>query len=95
MMKSRGRNSLAPAVGVIYEKRLAEVTALYKDILAQPFDFTKDESAMLDGSKQPYAANEAEQKDRWRKLLKYYTLERYAELVDQREQNKDKKRFPG
>lgn len=83
----------APAVGVIYEKRLADVTALYKDILAQPFDFTKEESAMLDGSKQPYAANEAEQKDRWRKLLKYYTLERYVDLLDQREQNKNKKDF--
>jgi len=83
----------APAVGVIYEKRLADVTALYKDILAQPFDFTKEESAMLDGAKQPYAANEAEQKDRWRKLLKYYTLERYVDLVEQREQNKGKKDF--
>lgn len=83
----------APAVGVIYEKRLAEVTALYKEILNEPFNFTKDESAMLDGSKLPYAANEAEQRDRWRKLLKYYTLERYVDLLDQREQNKGKKDF--
>lgn len=83
----------APAVGVIYEKRLADVTALYKDILSQPFDFSKEETAMLDGSKQSYAANEAEQKDRWRKLLKYYTLERYVDLVEQREQNKGKKDF--
>ena len=83
----------APAVGAIYEKRLTEVTALYKDILAQPFDFKKDESTMLDGGKSPYAANEAEQKDRWRKLLKYYTLERYVDLLDQREQNKGKKDF--
>lgn len=83
----------APAVGVIYEKRLADVTVLYKEILAQPFDFTKEESAMLDGSKQSYAANEAEQKDRWKKLLKYYTLERYVDLLEQKEQNKDKKDF--
>lgn len=83
----------APAVGAIYEKRLTEVTALYKDILAQPFDFKKDESTMLDGGKSTYAANEAEQKDRWRKLLKYYTLERYVDLLDQREQNKGKKDF--
>lgn len=83
----------APAVGVIYEKRLAEVTALYKELLNEPFNFAKDESAMLDGSKLPYAANEAEQRDRWRKLLKYYTLERYVDLLDQREQNKGKKDF--
>nr|WP_294992860.1 carboxy terminal-processing peptidase [uncultured Sediminibacterium sp.] len=83
----------APAVGVIYEKRLAEVTALYKELLNEPFNFTKDESAMLDGSKLPYAANETEQRDRWRKLLKYYTLERYVDLLDQREQNKGKKDF--
>lgn len=83
----------APAVGAIYEKRLTEVSALYKDILAQPFDFKKDEATMLDGGKSPYAANEAEQKDRWRKLLKYYTLERYVDLIEQREQNKGKKDF--
>lgn len=83
----------APAVGAIYEKRLTEVTVLYKDILAQPFDFKKDESTMLDGGKSTYAASEAEQKDRWRKLLKYYTLERYVDLLDQREQNKGKKDF--
>lgn len=83
----------APEAGLIYEKRLNAVAAIYKEILSKPFDFTVDESAMLDTDKLGYAADEAEQKERWRKLLKYYTLERFVELQDQREQNKDKKDF--
>ncbi len=83
----------APAVGVIYEKRLEEVTNLYKEVLAKPFDFSVDESVLLESAKQTYAATEAERADRWRKLMKYYTLERYADLLEQREQNKDKKDF--
>lgn len=83
----------APEAGLIYEKRLNAVGVLYKEILSKPFDFSVDETAMLDSDKLGYAANEAEQKDRWRKLLKYYTLERFVELQEQREQNKGKKDF--
>jgi len=83
----------APEAGQIYEKRLNAVGVLYKEILSKPFDFTLDETAMLDTDKLGYAASEAEQKERWRKLLKYYTLERFVELQEQREQNKEKKDF--
>ena len=77
-----------PAVSVIYDKRLAEVMTLYKQILATPFDFTKDESVVLDGDKLDYVKNEEERKERWRKKLKYLALERYVDLQDQREKNK-------
>ena len=63
---------------------------LYKDILAKPFDFNVDESVQLDGEKLSFAPNEAERKDRWRKKIKYYTLERYIDLVEEREKNKNK-----
>lgn len=82
-----------PAVSLIYNKRLTEVIALYKEILANPFDFTKDETVVLDGEKLDYAKNEEERKERWRKKLKYYALDRYVELQDLREKNKAEKDF--
>lgn len=82
-----------PAVSAIYDKRITEVMALYKEILARPFDFTKDESTDGDPEKLPFAATEQERKERWRKKLKIYTLERYVDLIDTREKNKGEKDF--
>ncbi|MDP1843094.1 MAG: carboxy terminal-processing peptidase [Sediminibacterium sp.] len=82
-----------PAVSTIYDKRVAEAAQLYKQILSKPFDFSVDESAQLDGEKLAYPSNEAERNDRWRKKLKFYALERYIDLLDQREKNKDNKDF--
>lgn len=82
-----------PAVSALYDQRIKEVTEIYKEILSKPFSFTKDENIVLDGDKLNYVATEAERKERWRKKLKYYTLERYADLLEQREKNKDTKDF--
>ncbi|WP_153799434.1 carboxy terminal-processing peptidase [Foetidibacter luteolus] len=78
-----------PSAGAIYKKRLAEVMLVYKDILAKPFDFTVNETAVLDGDKLDFAANEAERKEVWRKRLKWMALERYIDLQEQREKNKN------
>ncbi len=83
----------ASAVSAIYDKRIVDVMALYKEILAKPFEFTKDESTDGDPEKLSFASSEAERKERWRKKLKLYTLERYVEGVDDREKNKGKKDF--
>jgi len=82
-----------PAVSAIYDKRITEVMALYKEILAKPFEFTKDESTDGDPDKLSYASSEEARKERWRKKLKLYTLERYVELLDVREKNKEQKDF--
>jgi carboxyl-terminal processing protease len=79
-----------PAVSMIYEKRVNEAIQLYKEIVSKPFDFSVDESVQLDGEKLNFAVNEAERKDRWRKKIKYYTLERFVDLVEEREKNKNK-----
>ncbi|MFN8243110.1 MAG: carboxy terminal-processing peptidase [Ferruginibacter sp.] len=76
-----------------YLKRLNEVAGLYKDILAKPFDFTKDESVMLDADKLNYPKTEAERTEVWRKRLKYLALSRYVDMQNDREKNKDKKDF--
>jgi len=78
-----------PAVNPIYEKRTNEVMALYKEILSKPFDFTTNETIVTDPEKMNYPANEAELRDRWRKKLKYFTLERYVQLTDERDKAKE------
>ncbi|WP_207493409.1 carboxy terminal-processing peptidase [Aridibaculum aurantiacum] len=82
-----------PAVNDVYNKRLLEVSTLYKDILKQPFDYSKDEEIVLDNEKTVYGKNEAERREKWRKKLKFMALERYTDLLDQREKNKSTKDY--
>lgn len=82
-----------PAVSAIYEKRVNEAIQLYKEILLKPFDFNVDETVQLDGDKIGFSINEADRKDRWRKKIKYYTLERYIDLLEERDKNKGKEGY--
>jgi len=81
------------ATNSIYQKRLSEVSGLYKTILATPFNYTIDESVVIDGDKLEFPANEAARKEAWRKKLKYMALERYSDLLDAREKNKGTEGF--
>lgn len=81
------------SINEVYLKRLNETSVLYKDILAKPFDFSKEENVQLDREKLSNPKNEAERKEIWRKRLKYMTLSRYADLQESREKNKDKDDF--
>jgi carboxyl-terminal processing protease len=83
----------APTVSTVFDKRIPELIGMYKEILSQPFDFSTEESAVLDGDKMDFAKDEKERKDRFRKLLKFLTLERYVDLQEVREKNKDTKDF--
>jgi len=83
----------APTVSAVFDKRIPELIGMYKEILSQPFDFITEESAILDGDKMDFAKDEKERKDRFRKLLKFLTLERYVDLQEVREKNKDTKDF--
>ncbi|HYJ62453.1 MAG TPA: tail-specific protease, partial [Parafilimonas sp.] len=79
-----------PDASSIYLKRVDEVMQLYKQILSQPFDFTKNESINLDDSSASFPADEAARKESWRKRLKYLTLDQYTDLLQQRNsQTKD------
>ncbi|MBL7756877.1 MAG: tail-specific protease, partial [Chitinophagaceae bacterium] len=81
------------AAGKIFNTRMEEAAAIVNEILAKPFDFKVDETVTLDGDKLGYVSKQAEIKERWRKKLKYLTLERYADLLDTREKNKGKEGF--
>lgn len=81
------------AAGKIFNTRMEESALIYQEYLSRPFDFTVNEEVLLDGDKLDYPATEAERKDRWRKKVKFMTLERFVDLQDIREKNKGKEGF--
>lgn len=81
------------AVGDVFKNELQKSETWTKEILAQPFDYTIKEDVQLDGKKIDFAATEQERKERWRKKLKFHSLERYVELLDERAANKTKKDY--
>jgi len=76
------------AVDEIYTKRVKEMQSSYKDLLKDPFQFTVDETIVLDPKKIDYPKNDNQRKEAWKKRLKYLTLERYSDFLDQRNQLK-------
>lgn len=82
-----------PAVSELYKKRIVETEAIYKDILSKPFDFNVEEDVDQNYDKAVFPKNEAERREAWRKRLKYLTLERYSDLLDQQEASKNKPGF--
>ena len=81
------------AINDVYLKRLSETSVLYKDILEKPFDYSVDESVLMDGDKLTFPKSESDRKDTWRKRLKYISLSKFIDLQDEREKNKLKKDF--
>ncbi|HEX2607869.1 MAG TPA: carboxy terminal-processing peptidase [Flavisolibacter sp.] len=79
--------------GKLFNKRAEEATAIYKDILSRPFDFTTKESIVTDPKKTSFASSDADRRDQWRKRLKYLTLQRFVDLQEARESNKGKDGF--
>ncbi|HEY0029208.1 MAG TPA: S41 family peptidase, partial [Bacteroidia bacterium] len=74
----------------IINKRVEEAKVYYTDILAKPFDFTNDENLQLDAEKTAYAKDKNGLKEEWRKSLKYQTLARMVEMMDNQEKAKEK-----
>ena len=74
-----------PTLNPIYDKRVSQVITLYKDILSKPFKFDVDEKIVVDTDKEPFAKDEKERNDRFRKKLKLLALERFVDLQEARE----------
>jgi carboxyl-terminal processing protease len=75
----------------VFSARVKEEQALYKEILAKPFNFETEESTELDPEKLSFPPDKAAQKEAWRKYLKYQTLVQLAELVEMQEKAQEKK----
>src|SRR5512146_2672896 len=74
----------------IFNGRVAVVEKNVAELLAKPFDFTKDESVEIDPEKLDLAKSEDDLKDRWRQRLQLEVLERVAQM-EQRLKPKDPK----
>jgi carboxyl-terminal processing protease len=66
----------------LFENRKSQIQEYYQEILAEPFDFTVDEELEMDAKKLDYPKNEKALKELWRKSLKYQTMTRLANLLD-------------
>ncbi len=69
----------------ILNSGIKKAEGFYKDLLAQPFDFSKDELIELKGDKKEYAKDDAQLKDYWRKSLKYDVMGRYFDKIKDQE----------
>lgn len=70
----KGDTSFAHVVFDLYLKRLEERIDLAQQLIDSEFDFTKDESIVIDAKELPWAASLEEINDRWRKRIKYDVL---------------------
>ena len=64
-------------------KRIEESKSVYKDVLAEPFDFSAAETFSTDYDNLDYASSKKEMKERWRKQLKFSTIANYDDLVSE------------
>ena len=87
MMKYIAAIQFEPAANAIYERRAKEIKAIFESIIDKPFDFTTDDSLIVDTDKMSYASNEAERVKRWNQAIKYKVLDRYVSLIEDREKH--------
>ena len=85
-----GSHEFLDVTSALLARRMVEIQALYRQILAKPFDFTTQETWETDPTKATYAATAPAQREQWRKMLKYQTLARLSEMMDDETKKKDK-----
>src|SRR5699024_4440542 len=66
------------------QQRMEEMRPFYKEILAQPFDFSKAEKINTDYKDLDYPTTKEARRDRWRKQLKFNVLVTYYDLKKQK-----------
>lgn len=69
----------------LFKNRVKEAEGFYKELLAKPFVFEQEETIELKPENLKFAATTKELKEEWRKYLKYQTLIRVADAVDNQE----------
>jgi carboxyl-terminal processing protease len=71
------------------EERMADSRKIYKEVLATPFDFNKEDNINTDYEKMPFSKNKSELKTRWEKQLKLSVL---SSITDKLKLEEDKKK---
>jgi carboxyl-terminal processing protease len=72
--------------------RTKQVQVLTRELLAQPFTFDADETLQTDFEKATFPTSAADQREQWRKLLKYATLVRVSEMLDEQDKRHSRAR---
>jgi carboxyl-terminal processing protease len=91
---AEGSTELMQKATALLEKRIRQVMGYYEELLAKPFDFSKEEFLEVDPEKRTYNKTLQQQKSYWRKVFKYYTLNRYIayqEVEKKKKENASKK----
>jgi carboxyl-terminal processing protease len=68
---------------------MVKAEAYAQEALKQQWDFTKTEAIELDGDKKPYAKDDNELKDMWRRMVKYEVLTRFVAKLEDKEKGKE------
>ena len=87
----RGSHEFLDLSTRLMAERTKEMQGLYRELLAKPFDFTAEETFQTDFEKASFPADQAAQRELWRKLLKYETLSRVSEMMEAQEKAKEAK----
>ncbi|GAB4492560.1 MAG: carboxy terminal-processing peptidase [Saprospiraceae bacterium] len=69
----------------LMDKAIEKTQMWYRDILAQPMDFSKDDILESDGKKLDWAKDDAELRVRWEKQMKYEVLSRITDELEKQE----------
>ncbi len=88
---ANSRHDFYKATQEIVNRRIKEKENWSREILSKPLDYTTNEDFETDYKKKNYAANDAELKEEWRKMLKYRVLYRLDEMLDKQEKAIEKK----
>jgi carboxyl-terminal processing protease len=81
----RGTHEFLDLSTRLLAERTTQVQALVQELLAQPFTFEAAETIQTDYEKTTFPTSVADQREQWRKQLKYETLARVAELLDEQD----------
>jgi carboxyl-terminal processing protease len=77
-----------------YMQRMDEVKVIIKEVLDEPFDYTVEETMNSDYDKRPFTSSKSELKERWRKQLKFWTLNTFdSKLKDEIQKKKDDPKY--
>ncbi|WP_342750370.1 PDZ domain-containing protein [Aureitalea marina] len=66
-----------------FAQRQSEAQGYYKEILDQPFDYSKQEQIDVDYENMTYAKSKKDLKERWRKQLKFTAIGNFYDLMEE------------
>ncbi|MBV6442393.1 MAG: Tail-specific protease [Saprospiraceae bacterium] len=70
---------------MLMDKAIVKTQNWYREILAKPLDFNKNEIMEGDGKKLDWAKDDAELRDRWEKQMKYEVISRITDELEKQE----------